>query len=143
SRTGRPLSMVFVDVDEFKTINDVHGHLQGDQVLRDLGAIFRKNLREEDCVCRYGGDEFVILLPEVDRERGEKTAEKLLAAVREHRFYSLYSQDTTIPVSISLGISALEKNQDEDLFLQAADAALYRAKKLGRNRWESQEALRE
>jgi diguanylate cyclase (GGDEF)-like protein len=137
ARTTRPISMIFIDVDEFKAINDAHGHLQGDQVLRELGAIFMRNLREEDCVCRYGGDEFVALLPEVDADRAHLIAEKLLTAVREHRFYSLYSPEVTLPISISLGVSVLEKNQDEDLFLQAADAALYRAKKLGRNRYEA------
>lgn len=137
SRTGRPISMVFIDVDRFKQINDAHGHLQGDQVLRELGALLIRNLREEDCVCRYGGDEFVVLLPEVDADRARLIGEKLLNSVREHQFRSLYSPEAVVPVSISLGISALEKNQDEDLFLQAADAALYRAKKKGRNRLEA------
>jgi diguanylate cyclase (GGDEF)-like protein len=136
ARTGRPISMIFIDVDEFKTINDLHGHLQGDQVLRELAALFMKNLREEDCICRYGGDEFVALLPEVDSGDANRIAEKLLTAVREHRFYSLYSPEVTLPISVSMGVSVLEKNQDEDNFLQAADAALYQAKKRGRNRYE-------
>ncbi len=136
-RTGRPISLVFVDVDEFKRINDTYGHLQGDHVLRELGGIFTRNLREEDCVCRYGGDEFVVLLPEVDGEKAKLIAEKLLQAVREHGFFSLESPEKPIPVSISIGISSLENNQDEDLFLQAADAALYRAKKMGKNRCET------
>ncbi len=136
SRTRSPLSMVFIDVDELKPINDAHTHLQGDQVLRELGTILLNNLREADCVCRYGGDEFVILLPDVDGERALHIAEKLLLAVREHEFKLLDSPEEVLPVSLSLGVSTLEGDQDEDAFLKAADAALYRAKKLGRNRCE-------
>jgi diguanylate cyclase (GGDEF)-like protein/PAS domain S-box-containing protein len=142
-RSGSAISMIFIDVDELKPINDRYGHLQGDQVLRELGGLFLDNLREADCVCRYGGDEFVVLLPEVDGERAYKIAGKLLDAVREHKFYLLDSPGRTIDVSVSMGVSVLGKNQDEDLFLQAADAALYRAKKLGRNRCEAPAIHRE
>jgi diguanylate cyclase (GGDEF)-like protein/PAS domain S-box-containing protein len=136
SRSHSPVSVIFIDVDELKPINDAHTHLQGDQVLRELGAILRNHLREADCVCRYGGDEFVVLLPDVDGDRARRIGEKLLAAVRGHQFKLLDSPGQSLPVSVSLGVSTLVKEQDEDSFLKAADAALYRAKKLGRNRCE-------
>jgi len=137
TRAGSPVAIIFIDVDELKPINDAHGHLQGDQVLRDLGTLFLNNLREADCVCRYGGDEFVVLLPEVDDEQAKMIGDKLLAAVREHRFFLLDSPEKCIDVSISLGVSVLEEGQDEEMLLKAADSALLRAKKLGRNRCES------
>ena len=75
------MSIIFVDIDEFKPINDRHGHLQGDQVLREMGKLLVQNLRDVDIICRYGGDEFVILLPETDKEGlTEKKALALMLA---------------------------------------------------------------
>jgi diguanylate cyclase (GGDEF)-like protein len=133
-RKNRPISMIFVDVDQFKQINDTHGHMAGDNILRDLGEIFKHNLRGYDFVCRYGGDEFVILLPEVDVEGARKIASKLREVVHEHDFKASEDSPKSIPVSISLGISVLDKDLDEDHFLRSADAALYEAKASGRNR---------
>lgn len=136
TRAKCPLSLIFIDVDELKAINDLHGHLQGDLVLRELGGIFLNNLREADCICRYGGDEFVLLLPDVDGDRAQKIAQKLLQTVRDFNFELIEPPGTPLKVTVSLGVSTLQENQNEDLFLQSADVALYRAKKLGRNRYE-------
>lgn len=134
-RKNRPISMIFVDVDKFKLINDTHSHLAGDLILRDLGEIFKHNLRGYDFVCRYGGDEFVILLPEVDAEGARKIASKLREVVHGHEFTTDEEDPSKkIPVSISLGVSVLDKELDEDHFLRLADAALYEAKASGRNR---------
>ncbi len=133
-RYGRPMSLIFLDVDHFKEINDGYGHLQGDQVLRDLGAVFRSNLRKVDVLGRYGGDEFVLLLPETTKEMAEETAEKLIRSVRAHHFLNLDAPDQSVNVSISVGLATLTPGQDEERFLQAADAALYVAKKHGRDR---------
>lgn len=132
-RYSRPCSLLFVDVDRFKEINDEYGHLQGDQVLRDLGKLFLQSVREVDVVCRYGGDEFLVLLPETTLEMARQTAEKLRARVQEHRFRHVDSPAVTVPVTVSMGVSALELDQTDEEFLQAADEALYRAKKAGRN----------
>jgi len=133
-RYNRPMSLIFLDVDHFKGINDSYGHLQGDQVLRDLGQLFRANLREVDVLGRYGGDEFVLLLPETGLEMARDTAEKLIRSVREHHFPNLDDPRQRVDVSISVGLAALQPGQDEERFIQAADAALYVAKRDGRNR---------
>lgn len=133
-RYGRPTSLIFLDVDYFKEINDQYGHLQGDQVLRELAQIFRSTLRSTDLMGRYGGDEFVLLLPETDADRARETAEKVVSSVRDHHFKNLDDPGQSVPVTVSVGLAALQPGQDEERFLQSADAALYQAKKDGRNR---------
>ena len=133
-RYGRPLSLAFVDLDEFKHINDRYGHLQGDDVLRALGKLFIANVRDVDVVCRYGGDEFVLLLPETDRSMVCSLAEKLLAAVRSHSFCTLDSPMDRLPVTVSIGVSTLLPDETGEDLLHAADAAMYRAKSRGKNR---------
>jgi diguanylate cyclase (GGDEF)-like protein len=132
-RYNRPVSLVFIDVDHFKPINDCYGHLQGDQVLRDLGKVLREHIRETDILCRYGGDEFVVLLPETDTRMAGETAEKLVHAVREHHFANLDDPGQRVPLTISVGVTSLQPAQNEEQFLQTVDTALYRAKKAGRN----------
>lgn len=133
-RYSRPVSLIFLDVDRFKSINDRYGHLQGDDVLSELGKVFRACLREVDVTCRYGGDEFVILLPETDEAMAMQTAQKILHGVEDHEFKSLDNPKVTISVTVSVGVSSLGPEQNEDQFLQRADEALYRAKRAGRNR---------
>jgi diguanylate cyclase (GGDEF)-like protein len=133
-RYSRPTSLVFIDIDNFKQINDGHGHLQGDQVLRDMGQLLVNDLREVDVVCRYGGDEFVLLLPETDGEMAMQTAEKIRQRVAEFAFHNLDNPDVTIAVTISVGVSTLGATGSEDELLQKADAALYDAKRCGRNK---------
>ena len=133
-RYARPTSLIFLDIDFFKEINDQYGHLQGDEVLRELADVFRENLRTSDVLGRYGGDEFVVLLPETNTDMAEETATKLIESVREHHFKNLDDPAQKVPVTISVGFASLQPGQDEERFLQAADAALYEAKRLGRNR---------
>ena len=132
-RHGLCLSVVMVDLDHFKQINDQYGHITGDQVLRTMADCFRDNLRKIDIIGRYGGDEFVLLMPESDGLQVSKVADrlrkKLIARVRKIQKFSQ-------PITISLGLYTLS-NKDgisvED-FIDRADQALYAAKQGGRNR---------
>ena len=130
-RHGRSLSLVLLDIDRFKSINDEHGHLAGDSVLRDLGELIRSNVRREDCCARYGGEEFAIAAAENDIHSTFLMAEKLRGVVEAREFVF---EGTVIPVTISLGVATLTPDMAEvaDL-IGAADARLYEAKRSGRN----------
>jgi diguanylate cyclase (GGDEF)-like protein len=126
--THQPVCMVLCDVDNFKAINDEHGHDCGDAVLRDVAYELRKRLRSFELVYRLGGEEFLIVLPGVDRKGGQEVAERLRRAVEQAR-------PTGIEITISLGLSAGSGEQvDYDTLFKAADGALYEAKHAGRNR---------
>ncbi len=134
-RYARDVSLVFVDLDSFKQVNDAHGHLQGDQVLKEIAAVLAETFRETDVVCRYGGDEFVILLPETDAAMARKAADKLVESVARYPFSvsELEGEDGTT-VTVSVGVSTLLADQDENDLLQSADIALFKAKRQGKNR---------
>lgn len=130
-RYGYPLSLVFFDIDHFKEINDRHGHEVGDQVLCRLADRVREHLRDSDSLCRWGGEEFLILMPHTDRQQARQLAEKL----RE-----LISSSTLLerqPISASFGIAQLQPGELLRDLVRHADTALYRAKQLGRNRVET------
>lgn len=134
-RYGRPLSLVILDVDHFKEINDRHGHVGGDHVLRQLATLLRANLRQEDLLGRYGGEEFAILLPETDAEGGRSMAEKIRNLVESARFQF---EEESIAVTVSAGISSTAPDtQDHEDLLRSADEKLYEAKRAGRNRVEA------
>ena len=136
-RFRRQLSLIMVDVDHFKEYNDTFGHLQGDGVLRSIGSLLKKNLREVDTVARFGGEEFVLLLPDTDKRGALVVAEKIRAVVSGHRFVTDEMRETrTITVSAGVATYPDDVGEMEDLIDQA-DIALYRAKELGRNRVES------
>lgn len=125
-----PLSLIFIDVDHFKQINDSLGHLVGDRILRELGGLLRTNFRGYDFVCRYGGDEFVVLLTEISEDDSRRVAQEFLEVVRGHDFGI---EDESLSLSISMGICFCGKEIDGEAFLRSADDALYRAKNSGRN----------
>ena len=130
-RTGVPLSLLLVDVDHFKQVNDSHGHLIGDDVLRALATELRQQVRESDLVGRFGGEEFTVLLPRTDAEGACRIAERLRSSAG---LLSVTAADRHISVTISIGVAELDRH-GHDLFelLAAADLALYRAKAAGRN----------
>ena len=130
-RTGAPLALLLVDVDHFKRVNDSHGHLTGDEVLRALAAELRQQVRESDVVGRFGGEEFTVLLPRTDDAGAYRIAERLRTSARR---LSVAAADAHISVTVSIGVAVLGQHGN-DLFelLAAADVALYRAKDAGRD----------
>jgi len=124
---------IMLDIDDFKAINDTYGHLAGDHVLRDVADILLQNKRLHDVVVRYAGDEFVVLVEQVDKERASQIAERIRAAVEVHT--SMF-EDTMLRVTVSVGVAFIETGEpvDGDQILREADNALYKAKQLGRNR---------
>jgi diguanylate cyclase (GGDEF)-like protein len=138
-RAGRrdaKLTVAFADLDRFKLVNDRQGHRVGDAVLREAGAAMKAGLRAYDVVVRYGGDEFVIVLPDTGAWEGHAVAER----IRETIAAKVFAE--AVHVTISLGVTELVKGMDADRLLKAADAALYRAKRAGRNRSEVSPAER-
>lgn len=130
---GSEFGLIMLDVDYFKNFNDSYGHLAGDDVLRELGAIIRMYLRADDSAIRYGGEEFVILLPNLPRESALDVAERLREAVVRLSSERLGTQG--LPgVSVSIGIAMLRHGHSGNALIAEADAALYRAKREGRNR---------
>ena len=130
-RHGRDLSLLMIDIDHFKTINDTHGHLTGDSVLRGLAGILQRRLRPNDRLGRYGGEEFCVILPETSRHNASKIGEDLRALVEAHAFVA---EDKNIRVTISVGVGTLQDDMAMADLYRAADEMLYRAKRTGRNR---------
>jgi len=132
--TGAPLSLILADVDHFKLYNDNYGHRVGDAVLTAAARALQRVLRQGDRVARYGGDEFVVLLPETDMRRACATAERLRESLRQA---SPSAADP--PITLSMGIAQLRADQDAGTLVDAADSALYAAKAAGRDtvRWRS------
>jgi diguanylate cyclase (GGDEF)-like protein len=131
-RKGASLGIIMADVDHFKTFNDSYGHEAGDMVLRELGAFLKKGIRQEDIACRYGGEEFVLILPDTSVENTRKRAEILRKAVKDG--FRIKFRDNIFQITISLGAAVLPDNglTPADV-ISAADTALYRAKAQGRD----------
>jgi two-component system cell cycle response regulator len=131
---GKPLALMMLDIDYFKSINDSYGHDAGDDVLREFAVRIRKSIRGIDLACRYGGEEFVIVMPETDLHVAGMVAERLRRAIASEPF-AIDRGLKHIEVTISIGISTLErKGEPVSDVLKRADQALYRAKHDGRNR---------
>ena len=131
-RYERSFSLVLFDIDHFKKINDTFGHLAGDAVLRQLGALVRGRVRRDDVPARTGGEEFAVILPEVGKEGAELLADKLRRAVHDSTFRF---EGTIIPVTISLGVAEWQEDVlDPADLVKRADEKLYEAKRGGRNR---------
>jgi diguanylate cyclase (GGDEF)-like protein len=130
-RTRRTLSLIMVDLDHFKQVNDTYGHQAGDRVLRQLAGIISNIIRMTDMVARYGGEEFVVILPELDLEDGRKIAEKIRAAVASTVFLA---DGPSLKITASFGVSAYpDYAKTKDELISLADKALYRSKESGRN----------
>jgi two-component system cell cycle response regulator len=131
---SKPLALMMLDIDFFKSINDSYGHDAGDDVLREFAVRVRKSIRGIDLACRYGGEEFVIVMPETDMHVAGMVAERLRRSIAGEPF-SIDKGSKRIEVTISIGLSTLEKKGEPIVdVLKRADVALYRAKHDGRNR---------
>jgi diguanylate cyclase len=139
-RHKKTFSLILGDLDFFKQVNDTYGHLAGDRVLRQVAAQLRDSLRTEDVCARWGGEEFMILLPETSLQQAVIVAEKLAAAVREKE---ITWEQHVIRLSMSFGVGEFQAGSSIDAFTQRVDNALYAAKNAGRNRVEIAELQQE
>ena len=129
-RTGSPFAIFIVDCDKFKSVNDSHGHQVGDLVLIDIARLMHGNVRATDTVGRWGGEEFLVILPDTGLESAAQVAEKLRLAIATHRFPSVEHK------TASFGVAEMRPNESIKELIARADLALYRAKEDGRNRVE-------
>jgi len=134
ARYGHPLACIMFDIDHFKEINDSHGHLFGDRVLQAMVWRCQENIRRVDIFARYGGDEFVILLPETGIRRSKLLAERLCNSFQAH---PLEIEEHEISITLSMGVASIlgEEELALDTLLNRADQALYTAKEKGRNQY--------
>jgi two-component system cell cycle response regulator len=133
SSRSKPLTVLVLDIDYFKSINDTHGHDAGDDVLREFAVRIRKSIRGIDLACRFGGEEFVVVMPETDLAVATMVAERLRRRIASEPF-PIQQGARSIEVTISIGIAALGSADNAATVLKRADQALYRAKRDGRNR---------
>ena len=132
-RDGRPLAVFMLDVDHFKRFNDVHGHEGGDAVLRELGKALKASCRQDDLACRFGGEEFTVVLPGSAVVPARECAERFMVRVRQ---IEARSAGVALPrITMSMGLALYPGHgEDHETLLQAADIALYEAKRTGRDR---------
>ncbi len=132
-RYNRPIALLMIDIDHFKRVNDEYGHQAGDMILRELGSLLQQQARVTDSVCRYGGEELMIIIPECDEKKAIMTAERIREKVEVQAFSAL--EDRSINITVSIGvISCLAQNKTEKMLVSRVDSALYAAKNGGRNR---------
>jgi diguanylate cyclase (GGDEF)-like protein len=138
-RTRRPLALLMFDVDQFKRINDEYGHLAGDALLAAIGGRLISMLRGSDIKCRYGGDEFLVILPDTELSGAQHVAASLLAALSELR---IAIGDITLSPTVSIGVTVSQYGElDARVVIASADRALYDAKRAGRNRYVAAELV--
>ncbi|MFA4985285.1 MAG: diguanylate cyclase [Candidatus Brocadiia bacterium] len=132
-RYALPLSVVIVDIDHFKAVNDTYGHLEGDRVLQQVSRLLGDSLRQTDVICRYGGEEFLLILPQVTPDQAKLPCKRILAGIAQHNF-KIGSENVAITVSLGLAGNDQQFAIDYLELIRHADMALYSAKKSGRNR---------
>jgi two-component system cell cycle response regulator len=129
----RPMSMMILDIDHFKKVNDTYGHDAGDDVLRQVAQRLRRTVRQADLICRLGGEEFVVVMPDTGIEIAKLVAERVRQSV-ETSLFSIEEGRRSIPVTISVGLAQSDRDRNPDALYKRADRALYRSKNEGRNR---------
>jgi len=133
-----PLSLLFLDIDDFKLVNDTLGHLKGDKVLRQLAAILKQGIRQADLLCRYGGDEFVMLLSQTPPDQAMVLAERLRQRIAKSPMNRL---EKKCKVTVSIGVAGLRPEMTTEDLIKEADEAHYLAKQTGKNRVVGPEPL--
>jgi diguanylate cyclase (GGDEF)-like protein len=133
-RYKRPLSLLMIDIDNFKSCNDTHGHLIGDVVLQQVGALVKKSTRGCDYVARYGGEEFAVILPETPKQEALVVAERIRASIAEHLFTT--TTGTSIGnITVTIGLASFPEDAQEKIeLIDRADKGLYQGKTSGKNR---------
>jgi diguanylate cyclase (GGDEF)-like protein len=133
-RSRQPLCVALMDIDHFKKINDKQGHLIGDHVLREIAAIAKRSLRESDVICRWGGEEFLLLLKNCTLEKATSIAENLRTTIAANDFSRTTDlAKTKLSLTVSMGVAECKLHESEDSVFERADVALYQAKESGRN----------
>ena len=130
-RSKQPLTAIILDIDHFKNVNDTYGHLVGDKVLQHLPETLMPVLRDYDIFCRYGGEEFLLILPNTPLKVGVEIAERLRKRIEQSKY--LVDKENTITMTISLGVAQLTENESDNSLIYRVDQALYNAKDKGRN----------
>lgn len=131
SRTTRPLTVLMCDLDHFKHLNDTHGHMQGDIALQVTADVLRQTLRKSDTICRYGGEEFLVVLPDTTPDEATVLATRLFTSVQG------LGEELQLPLTVSIGLTSFRAGDTAETILQRADRALYASKDLGRNRFSA------
>ena len=132
NRYHQPLTLLMMDIDNFKIFNDTYGHVEGDRVLRRLGEVVKRCLRKTDHAYRYGGEEFTFLLPMTTIAEGSVTAERIRTEFKKEIFSP--AQDREVHMTVSIGVAQYRANEDMKTFVYRADQLMYQAKKNGKDR---------
>jgi len=132
NRYEQPLTLLFLDLDDFKAFNDAYGHIEGDKVLQRIGQVIKGCLRETDFAYRYGGEEFTAILPMTTEADGASIAERIRAETKEENFYPL--PDQAVHVTVSIGVAQYKQQEDMKAYVQRTDQWMYKGKRQGKNR---------